>query len=83
MTDEQKDDVVAFLLLLTISEKTEDILKNIREIAEVVEAHIIYGDWDMIVKVKIKNLPDLTKIVMKLRKVEGVQKTNTLITLNN
>ena len=76
----QDEDVVAFLLLLTSSDQTELLLEELQEMREVLETYIIYGDWDVLLKIKVKSLPELTRFVMRLRKIEGVNKTNTLIT---
>lgn len=76
-----EENVTAFLLLLTAGEKTEEILNQLRSMSEVVEGYIIYGEWDLILKISVKNLPDLTEIVMKLRKNAGIKKTSTLIAL--
>jgi anthranilate phosphoribosyltransferase len=81
MSEENQDSVTAFLLLLTAGEKTEEILNQLRDMSEVVEGYIIYGEWDLILKIRVKNLPDLTEIVMKLRKNAGIKKTSTLIAL--
>lgn len=81
MSEEIQDQVTAFLLLLTAGEKTEEILNQLRGMSEVVEGYIIYGEWDLILKIRVKNLPDLTEIVMRLRKNAGIKKTSTLIAL--
>jgi len=79
----KEDEVIAFLLLLTVGERTEELLEELRKMKEVVEAYVIYGEWDILIKVQIKNLPELTEIVMNLRKKEGIKKTSTLIALAN
>jgi len=77
----KNEDVVAFLLLLTSSDQTEQILQKLREFPrEILESHIIYGEWDLLLKVKVRSLPELTKLVMRIRKIEGINKTSTLIT---
>jgi DNA-binding Lrp family transcriptional regulator len=76
----QNEDVVAFLLLLTSSDQTEQLIKEIGDMREVLETYIIYGDWDVLIKIKVKSLPELTRFVMRLRKIEGVNKSITLIT---
>lgn len=86
MSEEEKKEVIAFLLLLTAGENTEELLKDLRtssEFKQIVEAYIIYGEFDIILKVKVNNLPELTELVMKLRRREGIKKTSTLITLAN
>ncbi|MHA1730196.1 MAG: Lrp/AsnC family transcriptional regulator [Promethearchaeota archaeon] len=84
--EKKGEEVTAFLLLLTSSEKTEELIEKLREESMkefVEEAWVIYGDWDLLIKVKVKNLPELTKIVMQLRRTEGIKKTNTLIALQS
>ena len=76
----QDEDVIAFLLLLTSSDQTEQLIEEFHEMREVLEIYILYGEWDILLKIKLKSLPELTKFVLRLRKIEGVNKTNTLIT---
>lgn len=76
----QGEDVIAFLLLLTSSDQTEHLIQELKVMREVLEFFIIYGDWDLLLKIKVKSLPELTKFVMRIRKIEGVNKTSTLIT---
>ncbi|MBN2155933.1 MAG: Lrp/AsnC ligand binding domain-containing protein [Candidatus Lokiarchaeota archaeon] len=74
------EDVVAFLLLLTSSDQTEQLIRELKEMREVLETYLIYGEWDILVKIKVNSLPELTRLVMRMRKIEGVNKTSTLIT---
>jgi len=54
------------------------IAKEIAKFPEVQEAHIITGDWDILVKVKEKDVGTIGKFVIdKLRIVEGIEKTLT------
>ena len=76
----QDEDVIAFLLLLTSSDQTEQLIDEFKEMREILEIYILYGEWDILLKIKLKSLPELTKFVLRLRKIEGVNKTNTLIT---
>ncbi|MHA1112576.1 MAG: Lrp/AsnC ligand binding domain-containing protein [Promethearchaeota archaeon] len=76
----QDEDVIAFLLLLTSSDQTEQLIDEFKEMREVLEMYILYGEWDVLLKIKLKSLPELTKFVLRLRKIEGINKTNTLIT---
>ncbi len=80
-SDPMADEVIAYLLILTTSEGTENLLGNLRAMPEVTEAFVIYGDWDLIVRVKVGSLPELTKFVMELRKNKAIRKTSTLIAL--
>jgi len=60
-------------------EKTLDQRETAKKIAkfyEVLETHLISGDWDILIKVKAKDVDEIGKFVVdKLRKLEGVEKT--------
>lgn len=61
-----------------------EVARRIAELQEVQEVHIITGDWDMLLKVKVRDVNELGKfIVDKLRKVPGVEKTLTSVSLDN
>ncbi len=54
------------------------IVQEIARFPEVQEAHIITGDWDILIKVKEKDVNKIGKFVIdKLRIVEGIEKTLT------
>lgn len=81
--------VTAFILISFSYETTSgklsqrDIVRKIASFPEVQEAHIITGDWDIILKVKVKDVDELGKFVVdKLRTIEGVDKTLTCVVLD-
>ena len=54
------------------------IAEQIAKFPEVQEVHIISGDWDILVKVKEKDVNAIEKFVIdKLRTVKGIEKTLT------
>jgi len=54
------------------------IANEIAKFPEVQEAHIITGDWDILIKVKEKDVGAIGKFVIdKLRMVKGIEKTLT------
>ncbi|RLG91134.1 Lrp/AsnC family transcriptional regulator [Candidatus Bathyarchaeota archaeon] len=55
-----------------------EIAKQITRFPEVQEVHIIAGDWDILVKVKEKDIAAIGKFVIdKLRTIKGIEKTLT------
>jgi len=53
-----------------------DIARRIAKFPEVLETHLITGDWDILIKVKAKDVDEVGKFVVdRLRKIEGVEKT--------
>ena len=55
-----------------------DIADEIAKFSDVQEVHIITGDWDLLIKLKTKNVDTVGKFVIdKLRLVKGIEKTLT------
>jgi DNA-binding Lrp family transcriptional regulator len=55
-----------------------DIAKEIAKFPEVQEAHIITGDWDILIKIKAADVDAVGKFVIdKLRLIKGIEKTLT------
>jgi len=53
-----------------------EIANKIAKFPEVLESHLLSGNWDIIIKVKAKDVDEIGKFVVdKLRKLEGVEKT--------
>ncbi len=62
----------------------EDTAKEIRQMEGVEEVSVLTGDADMLVKVRAKDLDDLNDfVVRKLRNVQGIDKTQTMIALSS
>lgn len=54
------------------------VAKQIADFPEVQEVHIVSGDWDILVKVRAKDVESVGKFVVdKLRLVKGIDKTLT------
>ncbi|MDO8553347.1 MAG: Lrp/AsnC family transcriptional regulator [Candidatus Micrarchaeota archaeon] len=55
------------------------VAEKIGKLHNVYEIYLIAGEWDMIAKVRGKNLEDIGKLVLdKIRSIEGVEKTFTM-----
>ncbi len=78
----KEDKVVAFILLVTDSSSTQQIYKDVSAMEKVKEVHMIYGDYDLIIKVELDNLQEMTSFMMQMRKEFAVKKSSTLITLS-
>lgn len=60
-----------------------DLAKRLKDEGDVEEVAIITGSSDIILKVRVKDTDSLNELIInKLRKIEGVEKTQTLIVLN-
>ncbi|MBU7016394.1 MAG: Lrp/AsnC ligand binding domain-containing protein [Theionarchaea archaeon] len=73
--------VTAFVLCATQPGTERTVLRKLQEITE--EAHIIYGEYDLIAKITVERCEDLEDFMLnKLRKIEEIQKTQTWIAMD-
>jgi len=60
----------------TLSQR--EVAKEVATFPEVQEVHVISGDWDLLIKVKTKDIDAVGRFVVdKLRTVRGIEKTVT------
>ncbi len=60
------------------------VAETISKFPEVQEVHIITGEWDILVKVRVGSVDELGDFVVnKLRNIEGVEKTYTSVVLES
>ena len=64
--------VRAFLTVNTVPDKMEQVLKDIREIDGVKQAHMVYGIYDVISEVQADTIDDLRSLILKIRKMPDV-----------
>ncbi|BAJ51319.1 transcriptional regulator, lrp family [Candidatus Caldarchaeum subterraneum] len=58
------------------------LAEDIAKLPEVVEAHVITGEWDIIVKVRSESMQSIGSLVVdKIRNMPGVGKTITCVSL--
>ena len=61
-----------------------DIAREVARFPEVQEVHIITGDWDILIKVKEKDVSAIGRFVVdKLRTVRGIEKTLTCMVFDS
>jgi len=67
----------AYVLINTMGGKAKKILEAIKEIDGVKKANGVYGSYDIVTLLEGEKLADI--VIDKIRKIDGVVKTNTLI----
>ena len=74
--------VHAFIMVKTATGKSEDLLGDVRAIDVIEEAHIVAGDFDMIVEVEADEVYDVLHTASsEIQDFEGVSDTKTYIAL--
>ena len=72
--------VKAYVLIETEGRDPHMIANDLMNVDEVENAHLIYGEYDLIAYVNGKTLVDLKELALgKIGKIKGVIKTSTLI----
>ena len=71
--------LVVYVLLVTEVGKEHEILDSLKEMEDVSEARVVYGEFDVVCKMMPKNLRRLDEIVTKIRKTSSIIRTVTLI----
>jgi DNA-binding Lrp family transcriptional regulator len=59
--------------------RTEEIADELRNINQVQEVHMISGIYDIIVKMSGSTTKDLEYVYFKIRHIDGIKSTSTLV----
>ena len=58
----------------------EYVINNLRDVEEVKEAYPVTGGIDIIVKIEVKDVQDISKVALKkIHTIDGVERTATHI----
>jgi anthranilate phosphoribosyltransferase len=71
----------AYILGVSEIGKEKEVLQRCLNIKDVVEGTIVFGEYDMIVKVMTDDVKELSRRVEEIRRVEGLLRTATLISM--
>lgn len=89
---EMKGTYRAFIRLGTVPGHDEEVVKKLLKFKEVLEVHFISGDYDLLAVIAINlhgktiftPIQEITQfIVQKIRKVDGIRITNTMLPLRS
>lgn len=68
-------------ILLTKSNRTQEVLKELSLIPNVVEASVISGKYNIFCKVKCKNTQDAKRIIYQIDDIQDVMRTESMISM--
>jgi DNA-binding Lrp family transcriptional regulator len=71
--------VRAFVMLNVDLGCERDVLRELREMEGVVEAYVVDGVYDVVVVLEAEGLDDLRNLILKVRGMDNVQSTLTMI----
>ena len=73
--------MLAFVLIRVGMDASARVAKEISRIDGVNEVYELTGDIDLIAKVEARSIDELSRIIFRIREIEGVQGTDTRIVL--
>ncbi len=72
--------ITAYLLMIVESGHDKIVMSKLLEADEVKEANVVYGQYDLIAKVRVKDIRDLEDFILKeVRRIKQIKETSTLI----
>ncbi|MEM4229452.1 MAG: Lrp/AsnC ligand binding domain-containing protein [Thermoproteota archaeon] len=69
----------AYLLIVCEVGLERDIEETIRRVANVKDVDVVYGEYDIIVKIEVNDIKQLEGVVSEIRRIKGVLRTMTLL----
>lgn len=75
-------DFIAYVgILLTKSNKTEAVMKKLREIPNVTVASVISGKYNIFCKIRAKDTSDAKDVIYRIDDIDDVLRTESMISL--
>jgi Lrp/AsnC family transcriptional regulator, leucine-responsive regulatory protein len=76
-------DVTAFIGVYINHPKLIGVIENMLETIDgVLECHHVTGEYTLLLKVKTRNTSTLEELISRIRSIEGVEKTETMVVLS-
>jgi DNA-binding Lrp family transcriptional regulator len=59
--------------------QTEKAIKEMRKLENIEKISVVAGEYDIVIRVRVKSLGNLLKVTDKIQLIEGVKKTTTQV----
>ena len=69
----------AYILLMMQTGSSEKAISDMRKIENVEKISVVAGEYDIVVRVRVKSLEHLLKVTNKVQMINGVKKTTTQV----
>lgn len=71
--------ISAYILVEISPGNTDKIIAEMRKIDYIAKISVVAGEFDIVVRVQVKNLEKLLKVTDKIQMIKGVNKTTTQV----
>jgi len=69
----------AFVLVTVDTGREQEVIEDLKKIPQIKNIDYVYGNFDLVVKVKIKSMNELQKVLDKIRQMDHIRSTLTMI----
>jgi len=70
---------IGFVLIHVSTSRESEVFNKLSKLAEVIELHSLFGEYDLIAKIEAKDYESIGEIVIhKIRTIDGILYTSTL-----
>jgi DNA-binding Lrp family transcriptional regulator len=74
--------IKAYVLVVTDPTKTRHVHEEIAKVQSIVELHEVMGPYDIVVEIEVESLQEIPTILgERIRTIDGIQSTTSLVTL--
>lgn len=74
--------IKAYVLVVCDPGKTRHVHQEISKIPSIVEMHEVMGPYDIVVEIEVESLQEIPTILgERIRTIDGIQSTTSLVTL--
>lgn len=72
--------VTAYVLATLKAGAERDAKEKLKKIREITDVNILYGEYDLIVKIELDGISELSDFILdKIRAISSIERTTTLI----
>jgi DNA-binding Lrp family transcriptional regulator len=69
----------AYILIMMRPGNSKNNIKEMRKIENVEKISVVAGEYDIVVRVHVKNLEKLLEVTNEIQMIDGVKKTTTQV----
>ena len=74
--------ITAYLAILVKPGEESNVADKLTEMPEVKDVDVVYGEYDIIAKIEVKDMESLQKfLVTKIRAIDEIDRTSTMIAI--
>lgn len=82
LTKMRKKTALGFVLIRVSPKHEKEVFNTLTKLLEIIEIHPLFGEYDLIAKVESVGYEHIEEIVNKIRAIDGITDTQTLVAID-